>query len=247
MDVEKLLCPIPDEGPCGRNLEDTQLLLSFDAYNIFAIDESNTWYHWDRDWPAIKTHALEALQQSKDLRLLAYLAAAELRTGELRDYVDALAVAAGWLRSHWDEVYPSLDEDAIARSSALKCLTDGWAIRDGLHRVPLITHEQLGAISFRDLEIADGVVKISEDERFGWDEGRVRTIVQAVAPHTLRDLYTELQRGMESLTAIDESITLGAKRHDTGEYPWSFNRAGDVFRRMMSRVSRWKMEAGIWN
>jgi type VI secretion system ImpA family protein len=248
MDIEKLIRPIPYEGPCGRNLEDTQVLLSFDAYRIFnpgELDLVDDWWDRDRDWHDIKTHALEALQQSKDLRLLAYLGAAVLRTDGLHAYAEVLTVAAGWLRTYWEEVYPLLDEDGIARRSALMCLTDSWAIYDRLRRTPMVTHEQLGPVSLRDLQIMDGDIAISEDERLSWDEGRVRMVVRAVAPDTLLELHTDLQRGMESLTAIKESMASRADLHDTSAYPWSFSRVAQMLQRMTWRVSMWQMIAGI--
>jgi hypothetical protein len=234
MDIENLLPPLPGEWPCGRNLEDTQLLLSFDAYRVFANDLLDPLISWN--WPAIKAHALEVLQQSKDLRVLAYLGAAVLRTDGLHAYLEVLSVATQWLRSYWDELYPLADDDAIARRSALMCLTDSWSILDGLRRVPMITHQQLGSVNLRDLEIADGIIIPSDYEPVGPDKERIRTITQAIGFDALRDLRADLQCGIDSLTAIDGSL---ASKVSLGQHT-SAARVRSTFYQMTGKVSEWQ-------
>ena len=72
-DGQELLQPIAADQPCGENLEDTQLLASFDAFRLFgqqiALDP-------EPQWGEIRNQALEALRRSKDLRLLAHLGSA---------------------------------------------------------------------------------------------------------------------------------------------------------------------------
>ena len=55
----------------------------------------------------------EALAKSKDLRLLAYLGTAVLRTEGLPSFAAVLTTASNWLETYWPQVYPLLDEDAI--------------------------------------------------------------------------------------------------------------------------------------
>ena len=54
------------------------------------------------------------------------------------------------------EVYPLLDEDAIARRNALNCLADPMAVVDRVWRLPLVDSRQHGRFSLRDIEIARG-------------------------------------------------------------------------------------------
>jgi hypothetical protein len=46
------------------------------------------------------------LGTSRDFRLLAHLAAAELRLDGLPAFIDAFGVAARWLEANFDTVYP---------------------------------------------------------------------------------------------------------------------------------------------
>lgn len=75
--LDLLTEPISADSPCGVDLEYTQLLASFDALRIFG---NPTPLSPEVDWAAIRRQALTALEQSRDLRILIHLAAAQLRT-----------------------------------------------------------------------------------------------------------------------------------------------------------------------
>jgi type VI secretion system protein ImpA len=156
-----LLEPISAEQPCGVNLENTPLLASFDAFRLFG---QLTPFEPAPEWEHIKRQAGEALRTSKDLRLLAHLGAALLRTDGLPAFVETLKIAAEWLDAYWDTVYPLIDEDAVLRRSALNCLSDQMAVIDGLRRAPLVSDRQLGRFSLRDVEMAAGQVSAGDHE-----------------------------------------------------------------------------------
>jgi type VI secretion system protein ImpA len=153
--------PIQDGRPCGENLEETPLMASIDADQLFGqpipLDPALA-------WPDIKARAVEALGKSKDFRLLTYLAAALLRTDGLLPFLDTLGVASRWLAAHWAEVYPLIDEDAIVRRNALSGFADPHAVLDALRRAPLVSSRQHGRFSFRDIEIATGQAQPADGE-----------------------------------------------------------------------------------
>src|ERR1700730_2285719 len=124
--ASQLLQPITEEQPCGDNLEDTDLLVSFDAFRLFGQgrpldarpDKDEKWIPKPREspeWVQIRDRALEALAKSKDLRLLAILGTALLRTDGVPAFSDTLNVASQWLDQHWSQIYPLVDEDAVLR------------------------------------------------------------------------------------------------------------------------------------
>src|SRR5689334_16782541 len=115
------LCePISADAPCGVDLEDTQLLASFDAFRVFGND---TPLRADLDWREIRNQSLEALGQSRDIRLLAHLAVATLRVDGLQAFCALLPVAERWITEQWDTVFPRVDEDAVLRKNALNCFS----------------------------------------------------------------------------------------------------------------------------
>jgi type VI secretion system protein ImpA len=157
------LCePISADAPCGVDLEDTQLLASFDAFRVFGND---TPLRADLDWREIRNQSLEALGQSRDIRLLAHLAVATLRVDGLQAFCALVPVAERWIEEQWDSAFPRVDEDAVLRKNALNCFSDRMAVIDPLRRTPIAAHRQLGAFSLRDLELATGQLSPSEADK----------------------------------------------------------------------------------
>src|SRR5437867_3175418 len=118
---EGLVQPIAPDRPCGDDLEDTPLLASFDAFRLFG---QSVPHEPAPEWGAIGSRAAEALCRSRDLRLLAYLGSALLRTDGLPAFAETLTIASQWLETYWRETYPRIDEDAILRRNALNCFAD---------------------------------------------------------------------------------------------------------------------------
>ena len=88
-----LLQALSAEHPCGQDLEDTQLLASFDGYRLFGQSAPLA---SDTDWREIRDRSLEALEQSKDFRLLAHLASASSERSRISRQSVSLASGADW-------------------------------------------------------------------------------------------------------------------------------------------------------
>ena len=121
--AQDLLLPITPDQPCGENLEYT-LVLELDAFRLFGQakpldapaepDEKRVPKPPDSpEWREIRDKALEALARSKDLRLLAHLGTALLRTDGVVAFSETIAIASEWLERYWSQTYPLVDEDAI--------------------------------------------------------------------------------------------------------------------------------------
>jgi len=204
-DSQSLREPISGEQPCGQNLDDTSVLSAFDALRLFgqlrsleappdaddeekALAKARPPLEWDR----IRADALDGLAKSKDLRLLAYLGTALLRTDGLPAFAQVLMTASQWLEAYWPQVYPVVDEDGVARRNALNCLADPMAVVDRVWRLPLVVSRQHGRFSLRDIEIARGQASPGPMEAKA-DEAAIR------------DAFGELS--LEDLTALDRSVT----------------------------------------
>ena len=139
-DSAQLLQPITADRPCGENLEDTELLASFDAFRLFGqakpLDapgraRMRSGYRSRRNrrnGSRFATRPSTALAKSKDLRLLAYLGTALLRTDGVPAFSETLHVASQWLETYWSQTYPLVDEDAgclPAQRVELLCRSDG--------------------------------------------------------------------------------------------------------------------------
>jgi type VI secretion system protein ImpA len=199
-EIQQLLQPLSADAPCGIDLEDSQLLTSFDAYRLFGSDVRLS---ADTDWRTIRDRASEALTQSRDVRLLANLSVALLHTQGLDAFCETLGIADAWLRDYWAEVFPRVDEDAILRKNALSCFADRMAVVDAVRRAPFISHKQLGAFSLRHMELATGQLPPTESD------ANVPTQVQidAVMEDTPVDQLQARQASVQGAIAAIRSIT----------------------------------------
>jgi type VI secretion system protein ImpA len=204
-DGQALLQPISPEQPCGVSLDDSLVLSSLDALRLFGQTRSpeappdsdgdekeQAKARPPLEWDRIRAEAMDGLSKSKDLRLLAYLGTALIRTDGLLAFASVLTTASQWLETYWPQVYPALDEDAIARRNALNCFADPMAVVDRIWRLPLVTSRQHGRYSLRDVEIARGQAT----------PGPLEAKPEEAA---ILNAFTELP--LEELTALDASVT----------------------------------------
>ncbi len=228
---QDLLAPVTAEEPCGKNLEDTDTLASLDAYQIFGQASLEPAPKADGEptrkearksdrppnWEEIRDEALAALRTSKDLRLLAHLGAAALRTEGIPAFVQTLSVASQWLESYWAQVYPLVDEDAIFRQNALNCLADPVAVIDGLRRAPLVSNRQHGRFSLRDLDIVAGQVTPVETEARP-DEQQMNAAFGAMPIGELKSLGESASGALTALGAIDAAMRRGGRIRGGAEF-----------------------------
>ena len=206
----QLLQPITADQPCGESLEDTDKLTSFDTFRLFGqarpldapVEQNEKGQPAETripkppdspEWREIRDKALETLGKSKDLRLLACLGTALLRTDGVPAFAETLNVAAYWLDTYWSQTYPLVDEDAILRRNALNCLADPMAVVDGLRKLPLVRSRQHGAFSLRDLDA-------------GVNEEQVRAAFASMPIAELTQLHESVVGAVASLKKIDTKM-----------------------------------------
>ena len=206
VEASSLVAPISTESPCGVDLDEAQplTLAAFDGYRLFG--QMAPWPKDKQpDWREIRDRSLEVLGTSKDLRVLAHLAASGLRTEGLAPFTETIKAAASWLGTWWAEVYPRVDDDAILRRNALNGFADRIAVVDGLRRVPLLAHRQLGTYCVRDIEIAKGELAAGPDET-PKDASELDALLSALETEALQSTVTQLREAAEGLRAIETTM-----------------------------------------
>ena len=201
-EFDQLVAPISEAQPSGENLEDSPLLASFDAFRVFGHSVPPD---PPPDWRTIRTEAAAALAKSKDVRLLAHLGAAALRTDGLAAFLETLTVAATWLENSWATTFPLVEEDAILRRNALNCFSDQVAVIDGVRRAPLVATREHGRIGLRDVELATGVVAVGEGDAPP-DSGRIAAAFTSLALEDLRGLLQSVDAATAALKSIDAKM-----------------------------------------
>ena len=211
---QTLLEPITAEAPCGESLEDTQLLASFDAFRVFG---QATPLEPAPQWGDIKNRAIEALAKSKDLRVLAFLGSAVLRTDGFPAFSDTLNVAARWLDMYWSQIHPVVSEDAILRRNALNCFADPMGVVDGLRRLPLVTSRVHGTFSLRDLDIASGQVAAKDGDPRP-SEDQINAAFAEMPLEELAALHESMVQAQAALKSIDNHMREAAGSEATPQF-----------------------------
>jgi type VI secretion system protein ImpA len=203
------------------NLDDSGDLALLEAYQIFGQDTLDARQREkgeeprretrknDRppNWGELEELTQQCLTKSKDLRALAHLGACALRTQGFTDFVDILGVASKWLDSHWAEVYPLIEEDAVLRTNSLSAFADRPAIIDGLRRVSLYRGER-GNFSLRDLEAL--TAPVSANDGSGSPDALVSAAFKEMPIEDLRSLHGRAVEAGATLRAIDQKMQDGA-------------------------------------
>jgi type VI secretion system protein ImpA len=201
-ELQALAAAIAPDQPCGEDLEDTQLLASFDGFRLFGQTTALPQVEW-RD---IKDRSVEALGKSKDLRLLAHYAAASLRVDGWPGFLGALTAASGWVKDHWEQVYPRITDDAILRKNALNCFADRMAILDGVRRTPFVVNRQIGAYSLRDLDIALGQQAPTDADTTPATQEQISAAMTAAPVEELQSFDAALAPAIDGLKSIDAAM-----------------------------------------
>jgi type VI secretion system protein ImpA len=212
---ERLLRPLSAAGPCGRSLDYTPLLTAFDAYRLFGQPTEIGTRPTNKPndpaqpppWEEVIDKSLAALELSKDLRLLAYLAAGLVRREGVIAFCEVLQVAAAWLENWFDAVYPLAEADLFRRTSALNYFVDRLAIVDALRRAPLATQQPTGAVSLRLLELAKGVLPVGKADPPPPQEAELQAVFAATPFQELEGLLSAVTAAVDALKRIDASMT----------------------------------------
>jgi type VI secretion system protein ImpA len=188
------------------------------------------------EWVEIKDRALEALARSKDLRLLAYLGTALLRTDGVGAFSETLNVASRWLEMYWTQIYPLVDEDAILRRNALNCFGDSMAVVDRLRRMPLVRSRQHGTFALRDLDIAvpqlppgDGGAPV--------DDNQVKAAFASMPMAELSELHESVVSAAGSLKKIDATMRDAAGSDAVPDFESLSTQLGKIAQTLRSQLA----------
>ena len=123
IDVEAMLAPISDDNPSGESLQYSGVY--DEIREARRAEEALEQGEWKRDtkvadWIKVASLATDALTQTKDLQIGAWLTEALIKLYGFTGLRDGLAVMRGMHELFWDTLYPENDEgDLEARANSL--------------------------------------------------------------------------------------------------------------------------------
>lgn len=170
MDVDALLQPIGDEQPSGENLEYEYSFSAMELASAYGEERQvgdSVIEGEEPNWGELAEHATEVLKESHDIRAAVFLTEAQLRREGLSGFTEGVTLVHGYLDRFWDSCHPQPDEDdgdVTMRINAVQGLADRDRMLPGLRRVGLTQSRSFGAISLRDVELADGKIDPGPDE-----------------------------------------------------------------------------------
>jgi type VI secretion system protein ImpA len=238
--MTSLLAPLAENAPCGEAFDGTDAAAELDLWwNRYGTEDLSA------DTRKLSMHrstVVSALRRSKELRLLIHFATNALWANGIEAFLACIPVAARWLELHWDDVYPRIegsDEngdvvyDGTSRKNVLEMFTDSARILRRLRRVPLLCHPQLGTVSLREVELAEGKVS---------DEGKETALAPAAieARIAAADL-TQVNQALSAVAAAHRSLLAISKMFERkvtdGGAP-EFNALLDVLERIADVLKR---------
>lgn len=153
LDIDALSRPIHDDEPAGADLEYSGVaeLERFAAGTPGTIDPSSQELvgAQEPNWRKVGEMATELLGKTKDLRVAAWLARAELVNHGLPGLSEGLKLIATLVESFWETLYPLLDrdvgDDPIERLNVLANLSPDPARSHGLASAEALLRDLRGA------------------------------------------------------------------------------------------------------
>ena len=140
----------------------------------------------------------ELLDQSRHFQLLIDLVKAASGEHGINGLAHSLTVLDSVIENCWGNSFPEADAEDEEdpwweRLNVLRELTEGTAIRDSLYRCELVAVKHLGSFSKRDIDIAEGRLEVSAEEK------------ERCHANLIRGAFTECDS--DTLAAIDEAMT----------------------------------------
>ena len=166
IDATPLLTDIEAASPAGENLE---FDIEFGALERAAAGKPEQQYGGtvvpaeEPDWKEVRALAQSLLTRTRDLRVLAQWAIAELHLEGIASFATVLDVIRQLLDTKWPHLHPQLDpdddNDPTLRANALLALANPGRVLRRIRDVPLANAPRSGPISWRDMAIAAGALE----------------------------------------------------------------------------------------
>lgn len=209
MDLDALLQSLGDDAPSGEDLEYDPVFTELEIAATHGEERQagdEILPPEDPDYKEVASKAMEILERSHDLRAAIFLAEANLRLKGFPGFAQATSYLARCLDEFWDTCHPELDaeddNDPTMRVNAILTLVDDARILRGVRRAPLTQSRTFGALSLRDIAVAEGEMTPPSDMDTVPDAGQVAAAFQDTDEEVLREISTAVAQCLDDVTAI---------------------------------------------
>lgn len=170
---QQIIADIQGDSVCGVNLEDDS------GFQNFFFESQGTPERFDGqstipaeppEWREVKKQAIVYLAKTRDLKLISVLAQSVLNTEGLFKFEQCLSGLSQQVKTHWNEIFPALDEDdgdPLERISALGHLCDKDFVINIIRQLPLANSKVLGNVTLQKIEHAVSPTGSKSDSDLG--------------------------------------------------------------------------------
>ena len=224
LNIEELLAPVSEDNAAGidlRNDESPDALYYKlkDARNSARAIERNSFPgdenedHPEKEyWKLILSKAPEALKQSKDLEIAAWLTEALIREDGFAGLKEGFTLINGLIHNFWDGLYPLPDEDGISTRVAVLVGLNGINNSIGtliapINTAPLTAEGDYSAWSYTQAQELDKTKDpVAKKKKMDSGAVPVNTIITAVKP-SQSDFYVNLDADLDSTISEFSAFT----------------------------------------
>jgi type VI secretion system protein ImpA len=213
IDIDQLLNSVSDEAPSGPDMEYDPL---FGEMERAAVSKEEQQYGdtiipaEEPDWKALKNKSLEILAQSKDLRAAIYLTRALIHTDGFAGLADGLNLLKELLVVYWDSIHPQLDpednNDPTLRINTLINLCNPTEFLAAVNRVPVVASNMMGQFSFRDLQVADGMIERSDSDSKELSSDLIDAAFREVGDEQNQEILKQINTASQCVTDIETHL-----------------------------------------
>ncbi len=248
VDTETFLNEIEAENPCGEDLE-------YDA-DFIALEQAikGKPEHQMGDviqeaeppnWKEVRNSAEQLLTRTRDLRVLMFYLQALVALEGFPGFAAGMQLIHKLNEAFWPHLYPQLDpdddNDPTERVNILMALCDYEILLRPLQRLPLIESKAFGKFSFRDIQIAEGQIQVSDPEGETVELSSISGAIQDCDSGQLKTTSQALSESLEYLDALENFVT---DQVGVANAP-SFSELRDLLKEIHTVFSQWLEKRGL--
>jgi type VI secretion system protein ImpA len=213
MDLAALLQSHGEDDPSGDDLEYdpafTELEIAAQPGEERQVGDEIL-YAEDPDYKDIAAKAQDILERSHDLRAAVFMGEAQLRLNGYPGFAKVTSYISQCLETYWDTCHPQLDEDddddPTMRVNAILALADTDRILRGVRRAPLSKSKMFGALSLRDIAVAEGEETPGKDMTTIPESAQVAAAFQDTDEEELREISDAVSQSLADVIAISATF-----------------------------------------
>jgi type VI secretion system protein ImpA len=247
IDPTPFFTDIDAAAPAGENLE---FDIEFGALERAAAGKPEQQYGGtvvpaeEPDWKEVRALAQSLLTRTRDLRVLAQWAIAELHLDGIAGFAAVLELIRRLLETQWPHLHPQLDpdddNDPTLRSNALLSLADPARVLRPIRDVPLANTPRSGPICWRDMAIAAGALEPPPGrEKLG------ETALRGAFQETDQARLAALREGLTQAIAAAAAIPAAFDAHAGGGSGPDLSELGKLLREVQRYIDRFAPQAAV--